>query len=66
MMATTKRRQLTHEERAQRRRQEQQLTTRAVAQLRSSDGWQPWLQVRGRLGLRRYSVLISGRGVVDC
>jgi hypothetical protein len=59
-MATTKRRQLTDEERAQRRRQEQQLTTRAVAQLRCSDGWQPWLRVRGRLGLRRYTVFISG------
>jgi hypothetical protein len=46
-MATTKRRQLTDEQRAQRRRQEQELTERAVAQLRCSDGWQRWLQVRG-------------------
>jgi hypothetical protein len=64
-MATTKRRQLTDEERAQRRRQEQELTERAVAQLRCSEGWQRWLQVRGRLGLRRYSVLISRTGVID-
>ena len=39
-MATTKRRQLTDEERAQRRRQEQELTERAVAQPCSGDGWQ--------------------------
>jgi hypothetical protein len=64
-MATTKRRQLTDEERAQRRHQEQELTERAVAQLRCSEGWQRWLQVRGRLGLRRYSVLISRTGVID-
>jgi antirestriction protein ArdC len=55
-MAMTKRRQLGDEERAKRRRQEQELTERAVAQLRSSDGWQRWLIIRGRLGLRRYSV----------
>lgn len=55
-MATTKRRQLTDEERAERRRHEQELTERAVAQLRCSDGWQRWLMVRGRVGLRRYSV----------
>ena len=64
-MATTKRRRLTDEERAQRRRQEQELTARAVAQLRCSDGWQRWLEVRGRLGLRRYSLLISRTGVID-
>jgi hypothetical protein len=64
-MATTKRRQLTDEQRALRRRQEQELTERAVAQLRCSDGWQRWLQVRGRLGLRRYSILISMTGVID-
>ena len=64
-MATTKRRQLTDEERAQRRRQEQELTERAVAQLRCSEGWQRWLQVRGRLGLPRYSLLISMTGVID-
>jgi hypothetical protein len=64
-MATTKRRQLTDEQRAQRRRQEQELTERAVAQLRCSEGWQRWLQVRGRLGLRRYSLIISRTGVID-
>jgi hypothetical protein len=51
-----KRRQLTDEERAERRSQEQELTERAVAQLRCSEGWQRWLMVRGRVGLRRYSV----------
>jgi hypothetical protein len=64
-MATTKRPQLIDEERAERRRQEQELTERAVAQLRCSEGWQRWLQVRGRVGLRRYSLLISRTGVID-
>ena len=64
-MATTKRRQLTDEQRAQRRRQEQESTEHAVAQLRCSEGWQRWLRVRGRLGRRRYSVLISMTGVID-
>jgi hypothetical protein len=49
---------MTDEERAERRKQEQQLTEQAVAQLRSSAGWQRWLTVRARVGLRRYSVLI--------
>jgi len=56
-MATTKHSRLTDEQRAERRRHEQELTERAVAQLRSSAGWQRWLMVRGRVGLRRYSVL---------
>ena len=47
---------MTDEERAERRKQEQQLTEQAVAQLRSSAGWQRWLTVRARVGLRRYSV----------
>jgi hypothetical protein len=64
-MATTKRRQLTDEQRAQRRRQEQELTERAVAQLRCSEGWQRWLRVRGRLVLRRYTAVISRTGVID-
>jgi N-terminal domain of anti-restriction factor ArdC len=55
-MASTKRRRLTDDERAKRRREEQELTERAVAQLRSSAGWQRWLMVRSRVGLRRYSV----------
>ena len=42
---------LTDEQRAQRRREEQQLTEQAVAQLRSSEGWQRWLVLRGRAGL---------------
>ena len=32
------------------------MTERAVAQLRSSAGWQRWLTVRAQVGLRRYSV----------
>ena len=47
---------LTDEQRAQRRREEQELTERAVAQLRSSEGWQRWLDLRGRAGLRRLSL----------
>ena len=47
---------LSDEQRAQRRREEQELTERAVAQLRSSDGWQRWLRVRSRIGCRRYSL----------
>ncbi len=55
-MAKPTRSALTDEERAERRRQEQQLTERAVAQLRSSTGWQRWLQARSTAGLRRLSV----------
>jgi len=47
---------LTDLERAERRKQEQQLTQRAVAQLRCSAGWQRWLTVRARVGLRRLSI----------
>jgi len=57
-MAHSKRPTLTDEERAERRRQRQELTEQAVAQLRCSDGWQRWLTVRARVGLRRYSVLM--------
>jgi len=52
---------LTDEQRAERRRQEQELTKHAVCQLRSSAGWQRWLSVRARVGLRRYRKLLSGR-----
>jgi antirestriction protein ArdC len=55
-MANRERIALTDEERAQRRKQERELTERAVAQLRCSAGWQRWLSVRARVGLRRYSV----------
>ncbi|RKQ92977.1 antirestriction protein ArdC [Solirubrobacter pauli] len=51
----TKRR-LTEAERAERRAQDRELAIRAVAQLRTSAGWQAWLRVRARTGLRRYSV----------
>ncbi len=47
---------MTDEERAERRRHEQQLTEQAVAQLRSSAGWQRWLTARAKAGLRRLSV----------
>jgi hypothetical protein len=57
-MANRQRVALSEQERAERRRQEQQLTEQAVAQLRCSAGWQRWLTVRARVGLRRYSVLI--------
>lgn len=45
VMPSSKRQALTDEERAERRRHEQELTERAVAQLRSSTGWQRWLTV---------------------
>jgi hypothetical protein len=41
------------EARAERRAREQELTERAVAQLRCSEGWQRWLAVRARVGLHR-------------
>jgi hypothetical protein len=47
-------------ERAQQRERERELTVRAVAQLRTSAGWQAWLRVRARTGLRRYSLPIYG------
>ena len=47
---------MSDEERAERRRQEQELTERAVAQLRSTTGWQNWVKVRSQIGCRRYSV----------
>ena len=46
---------MSDDERAERRRQEQELTERAVAQLRSTTGWQNWLKVRSQIGCRRYS-----------
>lgn len=49
-------RSLTADERAERRRHELELTERAVAQLRTSDGWQRCLTVRAHAGLRRYSL----------
>jgi antirestriction protein ArdC len=54
MTQTTRR--LTEDERAQRRARERELTAHAVAQLRTSPGWQAWLRVRSRTGLRRYSL----------
>jgi antirestriction protein ArdC len=55
-MAKRQRIALTDEQRAERRRAEQELTEQAVAQLRSSAGWQRWLTTRSRVGLRRYSL----------
>src|SRR4051794_5724858 len=47
---------LTEAERAQRRARERELTAQAVEQLRTSAGWQAWVRVRARTGLRRYSL----------
>jgi antirestriction factor ArdC-like protein len=55
-MSAPSRSRLTDAERAERRVRDRELTARAVAQLRTSDGWQAWLRVRARTGLRRYSV----------
>ena len=55
-MSSSTRPALTDHERAQRRARERELTVRAVAQLRTSAGWQAWLRVRARTGLRRYSL----------
>jgi hypothetical protein len=52
----TQRRKLTDEERAERRARDRELTEQAVARLRCSAGWQAWLAVRARTGLRRYSL----------
>jgi antirestriction protein ArdC len=53
MATVTRRARLTDDERAERRGAEQQLAAAAVAQLRSSDGWQQWLQTRSKF--HRYS-----------
>src|SRR4051795_3018488 len=55
-MTSTRRARLTEAERAERRARDRELSTRAVAQLRTSPGWQAWLRVRARTGLRRYSL----------
>src|SRR3954453_10317813 len=55
-MSTSSRRPLSDAERAERRARDRELTTRAVEQLRTSAGWQAWLRVRARTGLRRYSL----------
>lgn len=48
MATRTKRQPLTPEEREARREKEQELVKRSVEQLRSSDGWQEWLNTRSR------------------
>src|SRR3954464_7067110 len=55
-MSPPSRPKLSEAERAQRRARERELTQRAVEQLRTSAGWQAWLAVRSRTGLRRYSL----------
>src|SRR4051812_46089421 len=55
-MTSTRRAGLSEAERSERRARNRELTIRAVAQLRTSAGWQAWLRVRARTGLRRYSV----------
>ena len=56
---------LTDEQRAERRRQEQQLTEQAVAQLRSSDGWQRWLTAVPGSGDGATACLSEGGDVID-
>ncbi len=56
MPKSAQRRRLSESERAERRAQDRELSRRAVAQLRTSAGWQAWLRVRARTGLRRYSL----------
>ena len=46
-MAKRRRRALTEEERAEKRVAERELIETAIEQLRSSEGWQTWLRVRG-------------------
>ena len=53
---SSQRRKLTEQERAERRARDRELTEQAVARLRTSAGWQAWLAVRARTGLRRYSL----------
>jgi antirestriction protein ArdC len=53
---SSQRRKLTEQERAERRARDRELTEQAVARLRCSAGWQAWLAVRARTGLRRYSL----------
>src|SRR4051794_25272448 len=55
-MSSIASRRLSEAERAERRARDRELTSRAVAQLRTSPGWHAWLQVRARTGLRRYSL----------
>lgn len=45
-MATTRKRPLTDEQRAERRAQDRETAQRAVAELKTSAGWQRWLRVR--------------------
>lgn len=47
-MAKRRRRKMTEEERAQRRAEERELMASAIEQLRSSEGWRQWLEVRHR------------------
>jgi len=55
-MAAKTRRRLSDEERAQRRAQDRDRLQQAAERLLTSEGWQQWVRVRGRNGLRRYSV----------
>lgn len=45
-MSTTTKRRLTDEERGERRRADREYARQAAEQLRSSEGWQPWLATR--------------------
>ena len=52
---------LTDEQRAERRRQEQESHRARRLPAALKRGWQRWLSVRARVGLRRYKKLLSGR-----
>ena len=61
-MAAKTRRRLTDEQRAQRRAQDRERLHEATKRLLTSDGWQQWVRVRARNGLRRYSLVICRPG----
>jgi hypothetical protein len=52
---------LSEQDRAERRARERELVRTSVERLRSSEGWQQWLQTRSRF--RTYTALISGPNV---
>lgn len=55
-MAAKTRQRLTDEQRAQRRAQDRERLQQAAERLLTSEGWQQWVRLRARNGLRRYSV----------
>src|SRR3954463_9324256 len=57
---STPRCRLTEAEREAQRASDRELTVRAVAQLRTSAGWQAWLRVRARTGCAATACLSRG------